>query len=393
MAQKITHWLIVTLILSLGFGQLLRFDFYGIPLYLHDILVIIILAILFLQGLTCDWRSVIDVRGLFLDRRPEQRSSRDTGGGRRVLMGTCGLSIFLFALILSSIRALTLYPITSLLIPALYTLRLLAYLMLYLLLKLRKIKISHEVFFVAGMVTISIGLIQYIFMPDMRWAQYLGWDDHLYRLALPHFDPTFTGVMIGLFAISLTGLSTILAIPILLLSMTTIMLTYARSVWLSIVLIFSFIMLRNKKFSMLIIGICILVIPILFLPKKFGEGTNLLRTYSISSRAESDISYVKKYNWDLLIGRGMNTTILDSAPSDISNHATGPNNSYLYLLTMTGILGLVGWGMFMTSLCKSSTHKYTLAFFFIASLFNNVMFYPFALLWVLLLESTAPSAV
>ena len=370
MIKQITKYILITLILSLGFGQLLRFDFYGIPLYLHDILVIIILAVLFLQGLT-------------LKEVPNPQMHRREGQTLKVP----GLSIFLLALILSSIRALTLYPITSLLIPTLYTLRLLAYLMLYLLLKLRKINISHDVFFVAGMVTIVIGLIQYFFMPDMRWAQYLGWDDHLYRLALPHFDPTFTGVMVGLFALSLTGLSAVLAIPIILLSMITIMLTYARSVWLSIVLTFSFFMLRNKKFSLLIIGICILVIPILFLPKKFGEGTNLLRTYSISSRAEADISYVKKYNWDLLIGRGMNTTILDSAPSDISNHATGPNNSYLYLLTMTGILGLVGWGMFMTSLYKSSTHKYTLAFFFIASLFNNVMFYPFALLWVLLLES------
>ena len=45
MAQKIVYWLLIALILSLGFGQLLRFEYFGIPIYLHDILVITILAL------------------------------------------------------------------------------------------------------------------------------------------------------------------------------------------------------------------------------------------------------------------------------------------------------------------------------------------------------------
>jgi hypothetical protein len=221
-------------------------------------------------------------------------------------------------------------------------------------------------------------------MPDMRWAQSLGWDDHLSRLTLPHFDPTFTAVMLALFLLAFIPL---IPFPFSLLTSLAILLTYSRSVWLSLVLTFTFFMLKSKKLIFLIIGICLLVIPILFLPKKFGEGTNLLRTYSISSRLDADYSYIQKYKWDLLIGLGMNSLILDSAPSLYENHATGPNNSYLYLLTTTGVLGLLGWGIFMYSLYQGSIYKPMLAFFFVASLFNNVMFYPFALLWVLLVES------
>ncbi len=366
MAKKIGYWLLIALVLSLGFGQLLRFDLFGLPLYVHDILVLCILA---LQGLTCDWRSVLK-RNAWLQAK--QGSSADE---RTDLMGTTGIPIFLLALGFSSIRAFTLYPIVSLLTPSLYALRLLAYLSLYLLLKQSKIHIPAKVFVIAGLVSLLIGAMQYFLMPDMRIFQYLGWDDHLSRLALPHFDPTFSAVMLSLAALSFPRF-----LPIFLIG---ILLTYSRSVWLSLIITAtSFI--RPVKYLLVI---PVFIIFILLLPKKFGEGTNLLRTFSISSRLESDISYITKYKWDLIIGRGFNTLILDVPDSTYDNHATGPNNSYLYLLTTTGILGLVGWGIFMKKLYMQSIHKPMLMFFFIASLFNNVMFYPFALIWIFLIES------
>lgn len=222
----------------------------------------------------------------------------------------------------------------------------------------------------------------------MRVFQYLGWDDHLNRLTLPHFDPTYTGVMIGLALLSITQLT---SWYFSLLLIFAILLTYSRSVWLSLALTLSYFMLKEKKLIPLLIGACLLFIPILFLPKKFGEGTNLLRTYSISSRIQSDLSFIQKYKWDLLLGRGLNTLILDAPSGDRPIHATGPNNSYLYLLLTTGVMGLVGWGIFMRSLYLKSIQKPMFIFFFIASLFNNVMFYPFALLWILLMEAMAPS--
>lgn len=350
MAQKITHWLVVALIISLGFGQLLRFELFSTPVYLHDVLVV---CILILQGQTLRVQKIY-MRGLFL-----------LGAG----------------LFISSIRALTLYPLSLLLVPSLYMLRLLAYISLFILLKNSKIKIPKIYLILSGSVTLLIGLWQYFLIPDMRVFHYLGWDDHLSRLTLPHFDPTFTGIMLGL---------TLLIIPLknwylsMLLSFG-LLLTYSRSVWISLVLT-SMFFIKNK--FILLATICFILLAIYALPKRFGEGTNLLRTYSISSRIYSDISYIQKYKWDLLIGHGMNTLILDTAPSEYENHATGPNNSYLYLLTTTGILGLVGWGIFMFNIYKYSLYKPALIFFFVASLFNNVMVYPFALLWIILLEFT-----
>lgn len=354
MAQKITNWLLIALVFSLGFGQLLRFDLLGVPLYLHDIILGAVLFLITLQGYTLKVKILPS------------------------------LKIFLLGLSLGWIFAFTQYSISDLLVPALFTIRLLAYLTLHLAIQNSKLKIQKSFFAFAGLITLFIGLAQYFFLPDMRIFQYLGWDDHLSRLTLPHFDPTFTAVMIGLYALSWIPASTPHDLGIYLFSCIAILLTYSRSVWLSLVLtLLAFV--KNKK--ILISVLSLVILATILLPKKFGEGTNLLRTYSISSRISSDFSYIQKYQWNLLIGRGMNTLILDGTSADTHNHASGPNNSYLYLLTTTGILGLVGWGMFMTSLYKKSTHKPMLIFFLIASLFNNVMFYSFALIWVLLIES------
>ena len=356
MAQKISQYLLIILVLSLGFGQLLRFPVFGLSFYFHDILVLLLLLLNY--------------------KIPN-------------LAPPLGLKIFFLGLGLGWLFAFTLYPALLLIVPSLYTLRLLAYLALYFQLKSTKVVFSSSYFIMSGFITLIIGLTQYLLMPDMRIFQNLGWDDHWNRLTLPHFDPTFTAVML-----SLALLSTVQALPrIWRLSSTGflvsgILLTYSRSVWLSLVLTFGYFMLKNKKLSYLLIGICLLIIPLALLPKRLGEGTNLFRTYSISSRLVSDQNYVQQYNWDLLLGRGLNTLVLDQG----FTHATGPNNSYLYLLLTSGVLGLIGWVMFMFSLYRQSRYKPLLIFFFLASLFNNVMFYPFALLWILLVQLKVPSA-
>lgn len=356
MAQKITRHLLITLILSLGFGQLMRFDWFGVPLYIHDLLVLLIL--------------VINIRSIAFR------------------ISYFELRIFMLGLGIGWVNALFHYNLTQLVIPSLYSLRLLAYLALYLVLRLKSYQINHKYFLLAGLVTAVIGYLQYFLLPDMRIFQYLGWDDHLNRLTLPHFDPTYTGVMLGLVLLSFPWRYALFTVP-------AILLTYSRSVWLSLALTAT-IFIKNK--IILLLAICVMLLAIFALPQKFGEGNNLLRTYSITSRWQSDWTYLQSYKWDLLIGRGFNTLILDQSAGQYPNpalpagrHATGPNNSYLYLLTTTGILGLLGWGKFLWSLFRSSRYPQVILFFALASLFNNVMFYPFALLWILLVSFMVPT--
>jgi len=359
MAQKIIYWLLVALIFSLGFGQLLRFNFFGLPLYLHDALVLVILIMFFIS----------------------KKNFLNGLKGNRVLL------LFLSGLVTGWIFALTKYSLTLLFLPSLYTLRLLSYLALFYGIKYSKIQLPFSLFLISGTITLLIGLVQYSYLPDMRPFQFLGWDDHLNRLTLPHYDPTFTGVMLSLFLLSLVKQISKFHFPVMILISLAILLTYSRSVWISLALTFGYFMVKHKQYKYLLVGVCLLVIPILFLPKKFGEGTNLLRTYSIESRFNSDLNYLQDFKFSLLTGRGLNTLMLENGAGERPNHATGPNNSYLYLLLTAGILGLVGWLNIWRDIYQHSLYKPLLIFFFIASLFNNVMFYPFTLLWILLLEA------
>ena len=362
MVQKIIYWLLVSLILSIGFGQLLRFDFYGLPLFIHDILVGVLLTL-----------SAVELAKNYKVRN---------------FVIPLWLKLLLTGLVIGYLRAMYLYPIISLLAPSLYGIRILMYLALYLFLKTKKIQIPKTVYILSGVIALVIGLFQYMTIPDMRIFQYLGWDDHLNRLTLPHFDPTFSGVMLGLFALWLINIKFSYKAILLALSSLAIMLTYSRSVWVSLMLT-AVMMIKNKGYLLLIIAT--IFIAAIALPKRFGEGNNLFRTYSISSRIQSDFSYIKKYKWEFGFGRGMNTLVLDQSATARENHATGPNNSYLYLLLTTGVIGFAGWSLFMYTLFKSSSYKPMLAFLFVASLFNNVMFYSFALLWILLIETMVPS--
>jgi hypothetical protein len=371
MQKQITKYLLIALILSLGFGQLLRFDLYGVPLYLHDLLVVLLLA---LQGPT-------------LKEVPNHAIKANSGEGRTLKLG---LKFIVFGLSLGWLRALTLFPLGSLLVPFLYTLRLLSYLALYFALKNSQIQVNRSYFFISAFVSLCIGLLQYFLLPDMRVFQYLGWDDHLSRLILPHFDPTFTGVMLVLgflFAIqsktNLWRLASIIYLP-------AILLTYSRSVWLSLALTAT-LFIKNKY--VLLASIILLLVSIFALPRKFGEGTNLLRTFSIESRFSSDLTIIKDLNWNLLPGVGLNTFALNTTSvKGYPNHATGPNNSYLYILATCGIMGLIGWGIFLKNLYQHSLFRPAIIFILISSLFNNVLFSPFVILWIFLIDSMDPSA-
>ena len=356
MITRLTEYLLISLVLSLGFGQLLRFSMPFGTLYLHDVLVLVALVLNFRS-----WIGIVE---------------------RRSWIGTI---LILVGLATGWVSALLHYPITHLLLPLMYTLRLLAYLSLYLVLRQSKTKISVSYFFLGVMIQWLIGIFQYFSLPDMRWAQYLGWDDHLSRLTLPHFDPTFSGIMLalgGLLAIDFKKywLAGLLA--------PAVLLTYARSVWLSLLLSLT----PRLKFSgVLIAAICLLLTAAL-LPKRFGEGTNLLRTFSITSRYQSDLLLVKNLRWDLVTGVGLNTFALQSVSvKGYPNHAAGPNDSYLYILATSGILGVVGWGIFLRDFYKNSHHQTSILFVIIASLFNNVLFYPFVMLWLFLIETVTDS--
>lgn len=356
MAKKITHWLLVTLIISLGFGQLLRFELFGLPFYLHDALTLLLIPLIYLT---------------------HRHSSTYTF--------PLWLKLISLGFLLSWLRGLTLFPISTLLVPALYSLRLLSYLALYFFLSHSTLRLPRSIFVFSLILSLMIGLAQYFFFPDMRIFQYLGWDDHLSRLTLPHFDPNISASAVALMTLSLLPLTPILYIV----SAIFVLLSYSRATWLSLVLV-ALTTIRSKKLVLVLVITPLLIIP--FLPRSLGEGTNLLRTYSVSSRLTHDLALAKEVGWDFLPGIGYNNLVqYDLNPSRLENtpqHATSFNNSYFTIISTFGIIGLIGWAYLFFLLIHQYRHlRPVIIFLLIAGLFNNLLLYPFILLWLFLNSS------
>lgn len=350
--QKLNILLLLTLSISLGFGQLSRLAIYGLPeFYVHDLLVIFLL--------------LLNIRSTFT-RKPNA-----------ITRAIYQFSVVILLSLVFNWEILRQNPLVML-----YAGRTIAYLLLYPALvnfKIEKGRALHMLL-LTGVIATTIAYTQYFLLPDVRFLVYLGWDDHLNRATFPYFDPTFTGSMIALMSLlALAHKKYILSF----LSLPAILLTYARSVFISFTI--SVIVSVRRMRLWLFLGI---IVGVLILPKRFGEGTNLLRTFSINSRIDRDIAVLEIAHQQPILGVGMNgLPILLEEDSLYTSRSNTANNSYIYLYATTGLIGLYALINLLFQLVKKSPYKGVWTYVLVASLFNNVLFYPFVMVWIILLES------
>lgn len=243
---------------------------------------------------------------------------------------------------------------------------------------------------------LSLGLLQYFLLPDVRFLIPYGWDDHLYRLVGTQLDPNFTGMIVVLgigwlwqhYHSKSMQHSTKLAIltPFIL----ALGLTYSRASFLAFLgLLFCEINVKSisrSLFTMAVLSMLFIGLATL-LPKVASEGTDLLRTASISARlssATTRLETLKPLEW--VIGQGMfvrrDAQVYDRLVPD---HAVASDNLFVLLLTGTGLVGL--------SLCMFCAWKYAqetmqlhseriplLVAIVLHTQFNNTLLQPFVLL-------------
>lgn len=213
-----------------------------------------------------------------------------------------------------------------------------------------------------------IGLTQYLFFPDMRFLKYLGFDDHYYRLIGSFYDPNFSGAIFAGFSLFFLALGQWLPglalVPLL-------ALTFSRASYLVFLVgIFGLLYFR-KKWSLLIF-LLLFALTVYFTPKPFGEGVNLLRTFSIYSRFDSWQIGFNLFMQKPVLGWGYNTL------RSITGERFQIDNSFLYLAATTGLAGLLAFfnllkrAFFQTVFLPSKIFLVTIL---LHSLFNNSLFY------------------
>ena len=336
------------------FGQLLTFSIPGIPftIYLLDVIVFLVFVSLVLSN-----------------KRKEIFSSPITKP----------LLIFLTTATASLLVNIRPGLLSGLSLSALYLFRLIIYSSLFFAARfigLKKLKIP---LLISIGIFLILGLVQYLAFPDMRYLKLLGFDDHYFRLIGSLYDPNFTGAIltgIGLYLIAKNKI--VQSLPFV----GMIALTFSRASYLVFFIGLIYLMITNKKIKLLLLFL-ILGIAIILIPKPAGEGVNLLRTFSIFSRFDSWKQGINLFLAKPIIGWGYNTL------RGAGDSRFQIDNSYIYLLATTGIIGISAFIVLCFKLIKSISDegvKILILSILLNSIFNNTLFYIWisAMFWFVL---------
>jgi len=280
---------------------------------------------------------------------------------------------------------------------------------------------------ISGSLVVLGGFIQYFLYPDLRNLYYLGWDEHLYRLFSSFLDPNFAASIISLFLILLISLlflgfdkrykTRMFLILLSALAFIALFLTYSRSgylMFLTGVTVLFLILGRKKYIAILLV---IFVVGLMLLPKGLGgEGVKLLRTASIISRSEYLDNAITIFKDNPILGVGFNTYryaqknygFIDEFSLQTSHAGAGTDNSFIFVLATTGVIGLVSYLYMWFKIIKgcrlvlvsgpnqleddtkekrrqkivSIVILASCAGLFVNALFMNSLFYPFVMEWV-----------
>lgn len=261
-----------------------------------------------------------------------------------------------------------------------------------------------QILTISGLGLAVVGLLQFIFLPDLTFLQEGGWDPHYYRTVSTFMDPNFVGAFFVLTLILLIKNFSILrkwdvaAFTILYLALMT---TFSRSSYLMFFasgLTLSF--LKKSKaltlstmllFSGLMLGFYIYSATI-------SEPRNIDRAQSAQFRLET-----WRQGWELfkarpILGVGFNAyraALKEYNLADeqfISSHGGSSNDSsLLFVVATTGLVGLVSYLFFLFSLLKEAWRKNfvlvsALSGLAVHSFFSNSLFFPPILAWIILIS-------
>ena len=278
------------------------------------------------------------------------------------------LALFLFFAALSLLFNLQFAASGGLVVAVSYLLRLFIYPSVYFAVKLSSPRqVLLTVLFSLGFFSV-LGLLQYLIFPDMRFLKNLGFDDHYFRLIGTFYDPNFAGAIFAATALVFLSLS---QWPVAVTLVLLLALTFSRASYLVFILGTIYIFLAQKRRALLWVLILLGGI-IIFIPKPFGEGVNLWRTFSIFSRFDSWQTGLNLFLQKPFFGWGYNTL------RGLTGQRFQIDSSLLYLGATTGIFGTLAFIGFLKAALRQINflpQKIFILALLIHSLFNNSLFY------------------
>lgn len=256
-----------------------------------------------------------------------------------------------------------------------------------------------EILIFSGLFLSILGLLQFIFLPDLRFLTSGGWDAHYYRTASTFLDPNFLGGYLSLTLIllfqnrSMTKKWNILFFTIIYLALLT---TFSRSSY--IMFLTGFLTLAFLKRSIKLVFLTIILFSILLFSFKIyiqaiNKITPLDRNQTASLRFSTWQHGLEIFQRYPVLGVGFNAYNFALRQYQLGDEqflggkgATTNDSSLLYILSTTGILGFVSYFLFILGIIKSKSYSLIAGTIglLIHSFFVNSLFYPFMLIWIIL---------
>ena len=395
--MKFLKLLIVIALILFPLGEILRFDI-GNNIVIKPLDVIV--------GLTAFWWVVLQF----------QRSKFKTENFNSKLKTF--LILFIGVGFLSLLLNLTWLKPHEFFVSLLYLIRWISYALIFFVIfqsdEKFKQRIKH-LLFIDGFIILAAGYVQYFFYNSLRNLYYLGWDEHKHRMFSVFFDPNFLGAFLVLYLIfigaklfSKNKLKTNYRIFLYITSLLTliaIFLTFSRSAILMLIVssvVFLFL-INKKKLIFALLGVTLLF-GLISSPKFYDENMNLFREASSKARIVNFSIAWNIFQDHPIVGVGFNSYRytkdlygLDHNWINVQSHSdSGTDNSFIFVLATTGIIGGIGYfGMWFVIL-KYAFARYkkniiatvliaSVVGLFVNSLFINSLFFAPFMLWVWIL--------
>lgn len=258
-----------------------------------------------------------------------------------------------------------------------------------------------------------VGILQFIFIPDLRFLQKDLWDPHYFRTASTFLDPNFLGSFLVLSLITILNTKTTssklkkYSLPLIFIALLT---TFSRGSYLSFLLTFLTLSLFKKSIKMTIASILLFVTLIgsfTIYQKAVAEPRGVDKTKSAENRLGTWQQGLTLFQTHPLLGIGFNAYKFALKQNNLadtqflqSRGATSNDSSLLHVAATTGIVGILAYFSFLISLSligwKNRANPYGLVLIsglvglLTQSFFINNLFYPFTFLWIILITAITP---
>lgn len=264
-----------------------------------------------------------------------------------------------------------------------------------------------RVLLLSGISFAILGLLQLIFFPNLAFLSYFGWDPHYFRTVSTFFDPNFAGGFLVLtLLLIIQNFATDQKWSVLFFATvySALLTTFSRSsygMFLVSGLIFS-LLEKSKKLAILtVILFVVLLSGFRIYTRLVATPRNINRTQSASFRLTTWQQGFILFQKFPVLGVGYNAyryAIREFNLGDesfLKSHGSSSNDSsLLFVVSTTGILGLIAYLYFLWTLLKVYREKNFiltagLGGLIVHSFFANSLFYPPILAWIMIISTVS----